>query len=261
MSEATDQIIGRPDKPFHKGECQCAECRSWIAANPLPGESIAIPTPPAASAATAVGMELPDDSGAWFRNGQLWIAMNHDEWMAYKVDDGALHAKTAFDRLPKGGWTQAMPATEVTELRRENERIKAELAEVRNLNALLDDDRRRITLALDRLEDELAAAEKERDAARAEIHGVKRFAGWDADDDGPADSAAAEMFNEIAELKAECDAAIEAKGELLAACKALLEASRAMRGEFVFTKDITAKTLGPMFNADDQAQAAIVKAE
>src|SRR5574338_34364 len=33
---AWDKIIGRPDKPFHKPECCCAECEVWKAANPSP---------------------------------------------------------------------------------------------------------------------------------------------------------------------------------------------------------------------------------
>jgi hypothetical protein len=48
---------------------------------------------------------------------------------------------------------------------------------------------------------------------------------------------------------------------LLAACKALLEAARNIRGEVVVTGELTAATLEPMFAADDLAQAAISKAE
>lgn len=33
---AGERIIGRPDKPFHKAECQCQQCLDWIAANPQP---------------------------------------------------------------------------------------------------------------------------------------------------------------------------------------------------------------------------------
>lgn len=32
--ESVDQIIGRPDKPFHKPECCCVRCEDWKAANP-----------------------------------------------------------------------------------------------------------------------------------------------------------------------------------------------------------------------------------
>ncbi len=51
-----------------------------------------------------------------------------------------------------------------------------------------------------------------------------------------------------------------AMSDLLAACKALLHAARDLRGEAVITHDVTAKTLEPMFAADDLAQAAILKA-
>lgn len=54
---------------------------------------------------------------------------------------------------------------------------------------------------------------------------------------------------------------IAAAPDLLAACEALLEASRNLRGEFVCTGDITARTLEPMFEADDEAQAALAKAK
>lgn len=36
IETAYDRIIGRPDKPFHKAECRCAQCEDWIKANPLP---------------------------------------------------------------------------------------------------------------------------------------------------------------------------------------------------------------------------------
>lgn len=54
-----------------------------------------------------------------------------------------------------------------------------------------------------------AIAASDVEALRAEIRGVKGFAGWDREDDRPADSAAAEMFNEIVQLKEELTVARE----------------------------------------------------
>lgn len=34
LPEPESAIIGRPDKPFHKPECHCADCESWRANNP-----------------------------------------------------------------------------------------------------------------------------------------------------------------------------------------------------------------------------------
>ena len=30
----SDALIGRPDKPFHKAECQCQQCLEWVKNNP-----------------------------------------------------------------------------------------------------------------------------------------------------------------------------------------------------------------------------------
>ena len=35
MSAQDSSAHDRPDKPFHKAECRCQECREWIAANPV----------------------------------------------------------------------------------------------------------------------------------------------------------------------------------------------------------------------------------
>ena len=37
----TERLVGRLDKPFHRPECQCAECKAWIAANPQPAPAAA----------------------------------------------------------------------------------------------------------------------------------------------------------------------------------------------------------------------------
>lgn len=49
--------------------------------------------------------------------------------------------------------------------------------------------------------------------------------------------------------------------QLAEACRSLRTAALNMRGEFVTTKQISGKTLGPMFKADDQAQAALAQYE
>lgn len=54
---------------------------------------------------------------------------------------------------------------------------------------------------LEQRESRVRELEGELGAAMAEIRGVKGFAGWDRDDPSPADSAAAEMFNSIEQLK------------------------------------------------------------
>lgn len=64
----------------------------------------------------------------------------------------------------------------------------------------------------------LATAQQQLAQSQAEIRSVKTFAGWDADDDRPADSAAAELFNQTVQLRdelAELDAQLAACREAL----------------------------------------------
>jgi hypothetical protein len=75
----------------------------------------------------------------------------------------------------------------------------------------------------------------------------------------------ADVFERLANLTHEQSMAraklFAAATDLLAACKALRKAALDLRGEVIVTGELTAKTLEPMFEADDLAQAAIARAE
>lgn len=123
---AIDRIIGRPDKPFHKPECQCEQCREWCKANPLPASPAAAPP---------VGLDLPNELRQLFRNRfNCWtqkvsqpddeigtdMAMSEDRFVEVAMELAA-------------NWQPAIAAGEVEAATSEVERLKAFLLAHENL--------------------------------------------------------------------------------------------------------------------------------
>lgn len=180
---AFDQIIGRPDKPFHKAECCCAACETWKAANPGPQRGpasvaqVQAQAKQAAREADPSGVDLPDKPGSWKRNAtathqeyDLEVRSVLEDGMpwelrAWRVGNGR---EVELSMLPRGGWQQASGEREHRSWspheygRRGNcgcevctkMKLAALTAEVQRLEGELDEARRRVA----DLQERLAAA-------------------------------------------------------------------------------------------------------
>lgn len=147
---AWDKIIGRPDKPFHKPECCCAECEVWKAANPTP------PAEPAAASEVKV-------AGWYIAEG--WVTPRWFDGKEIYFDNGA--TMTFVGGHPKG-FARLIPVTALAEANRKLEEAVEKLRTFR-LNydpAILA----AFPLETDapRLAAELATARQENERLRAE---------------------------------------------------------------------------------------------
>ena len=130
----TSITTDRPDKPFHKAECQCEQCREWIAAHPVEQSPAARETPVSFPLFNSIGVTGGDKLGnAVFQcsgcGKQVRVAM--ESYLTGK-HDAKLHGYRIVAEPELATLTQQLTAAQrqIEKLTDERDEANAELHDV-----------------------------------------------------------------------------------------------------------------------------------